>query len=42
MSEAELAGGFAGPPQASSAGHRQGQLQDHYLRRVRVLPGPAQ
>ena len=42
MSEAELAGGFAGPPQASLPGHLQGQLQDHYLRRVQVLPGPAQ
>src|ERR1700722_19203604 len=38
MSEAELAGGFVGLPQASLPGH----LQDHYLRRVRVLPGPAQ
>ena len=42
MSEAELAGGFAGPPQASLPGHLQGQLQDHYLRRVRVLPEPTQ
>jgi DNA-binding CsgD family transcriptional regulator len=42
MSEAELAGGFAGPPQAILPGRLQGQLQDHYLRRVRVLPGPAQ
>ena len=42
MSEAERAGGFAGPPQASLPGHLQGRLQDHYLRRVRVLPGPAQ
>jgi DNA-binding CsgD family transcriptional regulator len=42
MSEAELAGGFAGPPQASLPGHLQGQLQEHYLRRVRVLPGRAQ
>ena len=40
MSEAELAGGFAGPPEASRPGHLQGQLQDHYLRRVRVLPEP--
>jgi len=38
MAEAELAGGFAGPRQASLPG----QLQDHYLNRVRVLPGPAQ
>jgi DNA-binding CsgD family transcriptional regulator len=38
MSEAELAGGFAGARRASVPG----QLQDHYLRRVRVLPGPAQ
>jgi DNA-binding CsgD family transcriptional regulator len=42
MSEAELAGGFAEPPQATPPGHLQGRLQDHYLRRVRVLPGPAQ
>ena len=42
MSEAERAGGFAGPPQASLPGHLQGRLQDHYLRRVRVLPGPVQ
>jgi len=42
MSEAELAGGFAGLPQASLPGHLQGRLRDHYLRRVRVLPGPAQ
>ena len=42
MSEAERAGGFAGPPQASLPGHLQGRLRDHYLRRVRVLPGPAQ
>jgi DNA-binding CsgD family transcriptional regulator len=42
MSEAELAGGFVGPPQASLPGRLQGQLQNHYLRRVRVLPGPAQ
>jgi DNA-binding CsgD family transcriptional regulator len=42
MSEAELAGGFVGTPQASLPGHLQGRLQDHYLRRVRVLPGPAQ
>jgi len=42
MSEAELAGGFAEPPQATQPGHLQGRLQDHYLRRVRVLPGPAQ
>jgi DNA-binding CsgD family transcriptional regulator len=41
MSEAELAGGFAGPPAASVPGHLQGRLQDQYLRRVRVLPGPA-
>ena len=42
MSEAERAGGFAGLPQASLPGHLQGRLRDHYLRRVRVLPGPAQ
>ena len=41
MSEAELGGGFAGPPKASLPGHLQGRLQDHYLRRVQVLPGPA-
>ena len=38
MAEAELAGGFAGPRQASLPG----QLQDHYLHRVRMLPEPAQ
>ena len=38
MSEAELAGGFARLRQASLSDH----LHDHYLRRVRVLPGPAQ
>jgi AAA ATPase domain len=38
MADAELAGGFAGPRQASLPG----QLQDHYLHRVRVLPEPAQ
>jgi DNA-binding CsgD family transcriptional regulator len=37
MSEAELAGGFAGPPTASLPS----RLQDHYLRRVRALPEPA-
>ena len=41
MSEAELAGGFADPPAANLPGHLRGRLQDHYLRRVRVLPGPA-
>jgi DNA-binding CsgD family transcriptional regulator len=41
MSEAELAGGFADPPKADLPGHLQGRLQDQYLRRVRVLPGPA-
>jgi len=38
MSEAELAGGFAGPPKASLPS----RLQDHYLQRVRALPGPTQ
>ncbi|HET6193479.1 MAG TPA: AAA family ATPase [Trebonia sp.] len=38
LAEAELAGGFAGPRQASLPG----QLQDHYLHRVQVLPEPAQ
>ena len=38
LSEAELAGGFAGPPTASLPG----QLQDRYLQRVRALPGPTQ
>ena len=38
MSEAELAGGFAGPPAASLPG----RLQDHYLQRVRALPEPTQ
>ncbi len=42
MTEAELAGGFAGPRQPSRSGHLQSQLQDLYLRRIRVLPGPAQ
>ena len=41
-SEAELAGGFADPPKANLPGHLQGRLQDHYLRRVQVLPGSAQ
>ena len=40
MSEAELAGGFAGPPQASLPGHLQDQLQDRYVRQVRALPEP--
>jgi DNA-binding CsgD family transcriptional regulator len=38
MSEAELAGGFAGPPAASLPG----RLHDHYLQRVRALPEPTQ
>jgi DNA-binding CsgD family transcriptional regulator len=38
MSEAELAGGFAGPPAASLPS----PLQDHYLQRVRALPEPTQ
>jgi DNA-binding CsgD family transcriptional regulator len=38
MAEAELAGGFAGPRQASLPS----QLQDHYLQRVRALPEPTQ
>jgi DNA-binding CsgD family transcriptional regulator len=38
MAEAELAGGFAGLRQISLPG----QLQDHYLHRIRVLPEPAQ
>jgi DNA-binding CsgD family transcriptional regulator len=38
MAEAELAGGFAGPPTASLPS----RLQDHYLQRVRALPEPAQ
>ena len=38
MSEAELAGGFARLRQASLSD----DLHDHYLRRVRMLPGPAQ
>jgi hypothetical protein len=42
MSEAELAGGFADPPRASLPGHVQGRLRDHYLGRVRMLPGSAQ
>ena len=42
MSEAERAGGFADPLKANLPGHLQGRLQDHYLRRVQVLPEPAQ
>ncbi len=38
LSEAELAGGFAGPPTASLPSG----LQDHYLQRVRALPEPTQ
>jgi hypothetical protein len=38
LSEAELAGGFAGPPTASLPS----RLQDHYLQRVRALPEPTQ
>ena len=38
LSDAELAGGFAGPPAASLPG----RLQDHYLQRVRALPEPTQ
>jgi hypothetical protein len=41
MSEAELGGGFADPPKANPPGHLQVTLQEHYLRRVRLLPGPA-
>jgi len=37
LTEAELAGGFAGPRPAT----RPGQLQDHYLHRVGVLSEPA-
>jgi DNA-binding CsgD family transcriptional regulator len=40
MTEAELAGGFAGPRRASPPGHVQDQLQEHYLHLVRVLPEP--
>ena len=40
MSEAELAGGFAGPPKANLSGHLHDQLQHHYLRQVRALPEP--
>jgi DNA-binding CsgD family transcriptional regulator len=39
---AEDAGGFAGLPGASQPGLLQTRLQDHYLRRVQVLPEPAQ
>jgi DNA-binding CsgD family transcriptional regulator len=42
MSEAELAGGFADLPRASSPGHLQARLRDHYVGRVQVLPEPAQ
>jgi DNA-binding CsgD family transcriptional regulator len=38
VSEAELAGGFARPPTASLPS----RLQDHYMQRLRALPGPAQ
>jgi DNA-binding CsgD family transcriptional regulator len=38
LSDAELAGGFAGPPTASLPS----RLQDHYLQRVRALPEPTQ
>ena len=38
MSKPELAGGFASPPTAPVPG----QLQDHYLRRVRALAEPTQ
>jgi DNA-binding CsgD family transcriptional regulator len=38
MSEAELAGGFAGPPTASLST----RLHNHYLQRVRALPEPTQ
>jgi hypothetical protein len=42
MSEAERAGGFAGPPVAALPGSLQDRLREHYLRRVQVLPEPAQ
>ena len=38
LNQAELAGGFAGPPTASLPG----RLQDHYVQRVRALPEPTQ
>lgn len=38
MTEAELAGGFAVP----ARGGLSGDLQNHYVRRVRALPEPAQ
>jgi DNA-binding CsgD family transcriptional regulator len=38
MSEAELAGGFVVPPTTTVPDH----LQEHYVRRVRALPGPTQ
>jgi DNA-binding CsgD family transcriptional regulator len=38
MSEAELAGGFAGPPTASLPS----RLEHHYLQRVQALPEPTQ
>jgi len=38
LSDAELAGGFAGPPAASLPS----RLRDHYLQRVRALPEPTQ
>jgi DNA-binding CsgD family transcriptional regulator len=42
LSAAELAGGFAAPFTTGLSGRLQGQLQDHYLRRVRALPEPTQ
>jgi DNA-binding CsgD family transcriptional regulator len=38
MSEAELAGGFAGPPTGRLSGQLQSQLRNYYVRRVRELP----
>jgi DNA-binding CsgD family transcriptional regulator len=41
VSGAELAGGFADALPVRPSGSLQAQLQDHYLDRVRALPGPA-
>jgi DNA-binding CsgD family transcriptional regulator len=42
MREAELAGGFADPPEVGLPDHLQVRLRDNYLHLVQALPGPAQ
>jgi DNA-binding CsgD family transcriptional regulator len=42
LSEAELAGGFAGVPRAVVPRGGPDQLQAHYLGRIRALPAPTQ